>query len=68
MPCCFSSNPTSEKELYQAAEQKLGAAAQQSELVDRGKENTRKMLVGLLGSLGYENITVVFEDPPAPLP
>lgn len=64
----FSSSPTSEKELYQAAEQKLGAAAEQSELVDRGKENTRKMLEGLLGSLGFENITVVFDAPPVPLP
>ena len=61
----FSDNPTGEQELYQLAEDKLRAAADQSALRDRAERNTRKMLTALLRSLGFEKVTVVFEEPPA---
>jgi hypothetical protein len=60
----FSDNPTSERELYRLAEQKLAAAADESELAARAEHNTREMLVSMLRSLGYTEVTVTFEDPP----
>jgi hypothetical protein len=59
----MSDNPTSERELYQLATAKLGAAAAESGLVARAEANTRAMLVGMLRSLGFTNVTVTFEDP-----
>jgi hypothetical protein len=60
----FSANPTSERELYQLAERKLSAAANESELVARAEQNTRAMLQSMLRSLGYTEVTVIFKDPP----
>ncbi len=60
----FSDNPTSERELYRIAEQKLADAASESELTARAEQNTREMLQGMLHSLGYSDVTVVFKDPP----
>ena len=59
----FSDNPTGEQELYQLAEDKLLAAAGESALVSRAERNTEKMLTTLLGSLGFESVTIVFEAP-----
>jgi hypothetical protein len=61
----FSSNPTNDQPLYQAAEQKLRTAAENTELRQRAEANTRAMLQQLLGSLGFDEVTVVFEEPPA---
>ena len=61
----FSDNPTGEQELYQLAEDKLLAAAGESALVRRAERNTEQMLTALLESLGYETITIEFEEPPA---
>jgi len=61
----FSDNPTGEQELYQLAEDKLLAAAGESAIVSRAERNTEKMLTTLLRSLGFESVTVVFEEPPA---
>lgn len=60
----FSDNPTGEQELYQLAEDKLLAAAGESALRERAERNTQKMLEALLASLGFETVTVVFEEPP----
>jgi Protein of unknown function (DUF4230) len=60
----FSDNPTSERELYLLAEQKLAAAAAESELVARAEQNTREMLQTMLRPLGYTEVTVTFKDPP----
>ncbi|HEV8648539.1 MAG TPA: DUF4230 domain-containing protein [Actinomycetes bacterium] len=60
----LSDNPTSERELYQLATTKLGSAAVESGLVARAEANTRAMLVGMLRSLGFTNVTVTFQDPP----
>jgi hypothetical protein len=61
----LSDNPGSERELYLLAEQKVAAAATQSDLVARAEQNTRTMLQGMLRSLGYTSVTVVFTDRPA---
>jgi len=60
----FSDNPTSEQELYIKAEERLGSPAAQSELRKRTEENTRTMLTGMLGGLGYKDVTVEFERDP----
>jgi hypothetical protein len=61
----LSDNPTSERELYQLAQAKMQAAAAQSDLQGRAEQNTRAMLVSMLRSLGYREVTVTFRDPPS---
>ena len=46
-------------EFYALAEQRITAAAEASKLRDQADENTRAMLTGMLGSLGYQ---VTFPD------
>lgn len=46
-------------ELNKLAESRMAAAAEESELRGRAVENTKSMLTGLFGSLGYE---VTFRD------
>jgi Protein of unknown function (DUF4230) len=60
----LSDNPTSERQLYQLAEDRLEAAAAESGLVERAEENTRTMLQSMLRSVGYREVTVTFRDPP----
>jgi Protein of unknown function (DUF4230) len=60
----FTDSPTSERELYLTAQHRIHAAAQKSELKARAEKNTEKMLRGLLGKLGYENVSVVFGNAP----
>jgi Protein of unknown function (DUF4230) len=56
----FNDNPTSERELYQLAEDKLRAAAADSGLVDLAERNTEAMLRSLLTSLGFTQIEVTY--------
>lgn len=56
----FSDNPTSERELYVAAEEQLEAVAVDTQLRDRAEDNTRAMLQGLLHGLGFDTVTVRF--------
>ena len=46
-------------EFYALAEQRIAAAAEASTLRDQADQNTRAMLTGMLGSLGYQ---VTFPD------
>ncbi|HWH30134.1 MAG TPA: DUF4230 domain-containing protein [Mycobacteriales bacterium] len=57
----FSDNPTSERRVAMLAEDKLAAAAAESELRQQAEENTRRMLTGLARSLGYEQVVVEFD-------
>lgn len=57
----FSDNPTSEREVAALAEDKLDAAAADSDLRERAEENTREMLTGLARSLGYTDVEVRFD-------
>ena len=61
----FEDSPTGDQRYYVTAQEKLDRAAKHSDLVDRAEHNTTKMLKGLLGGLGYTNVTVVYA-PPAP--
>ena len=58
----LSDNPTSERDLYLLAEDKLAVAAADAGLVERAEENTEEMLGTLLRSLGYERVTVEFSE------
>ncbi|MDQ4070684.1 MAG: DUF4230 domain-containing protein [Actinomycetota bacterium] len=60
----FSDNPTSERPLVLAAQQKMREAADQSDLRRRAEENTRRMLEGMLRALGYTSVTVTFAPHP----
>jgi hypothetical protein len=59
----FANDPNRQREVYQLAEDKITAAARDSGLADRAQENTRKMLEGLLRSLGYEKVTISYAAP-----
>jgi hypothetical protein len=56
----FSNNPNKQQELYQLGEQRISQAAKDSGLGQRAEDNTRQMLIQLLRSLGYTQITVSF--------
>jgi hypothetical protein len=56
----FGGDPNRQQQVYQLAQERITAAANESSLKQRAEENTRKMLEGLLGSLGYTTIKVTF--------
>ena len=56
----FSGNPNSQQEVYILAEQKIEAAAKQSPLLSEAQKNTQGMLNGMLTSLGFQHVTVLF--------
>ena len=59
-----SDRPGDEQPLYQAAGEKLAAAAAADpELLRTAERNTRAMLTGLLRGLGFERITIGFRAP-----
>jgi len=60
----FAGDPVDDQDLYVAAESKLEQAAADSELLERAEDNTTKMLRALVGELGYEDVTVIFEPDP----
>jgi len=61
----FNDSPTSEQPLYLAAQAKMQAAAEETELRVRAERATSDMLGALVRSLGYGAVTVRFEDGPA---
>ena len=56
----FSDSPTSERELYVLAGNKMRAAAGESDLLARAEQNTTSMLQTLVRSLGFEHVAVSF--------
>ena len=56
---------TDDTALYAEAEDRLAAAAAESDLADRAEDNTREMLTTLAQSLGVDDVTVTFEANPA---
>ena len=60
----FSDSPTGERALQLAAQPRLAAAAAEAGLVQRAQDNTVTMLQGLLGALGFEDVTVTFAESP----
>ncbi|MFJ8619677.1 DUF4230 domain-containing protein [Streptomyces clavifer] len=61
----FSDNPGSEQAVNKLAAKHIGEAARESGLTGRAEKNTAAMLKGLLGSLGFDEVTVRFVDPPS---
>ena len=61
----FSATPTSDRQYLIAAEQKMTAAANDSDLRNRAETNTRAMLEKMLKTLGYSTVTVTFAPNPA---
>lgn len=59
----FGGDPDRQRQVFQLAEQRVAEAAASSGLLERAEENTGKMLEGMLGSLGYEKVTVTFGSP-----
>ena len=64
----FSGDPNRQTETMKLASDKIAEAAVASELKVRARENTRKTLEGLLHSLGYTSVTVVYGPPPGTTP
>ncbi|RIV37038.1 DUF4230 domain-containing protein [Micromonospora radicis] len=56
-------DPNRQQQVYRLAEDRITAAARDSGLTARAEENTRKMLAGLLASLGFEQVTVTYVAP-----
>jgi Protein of unknown function (DUF4230) len=56
----FSGNPNSQQEVYILAAQKINNAARASSLRADAQRNTTAMLDGMLTSLGFRHITVVY--------
>ncbi|GAA2509646.1 DUF4230 domain-containing protein [Pilimelia columellifera] len=55
----FGGAPDRQRVVYQLAEQRIGAAAGASGLLERAAGNTRQMIEGLLRSLGFDQVEVV---------
>ncbi|CAN5138264.1 hypothetical protein BH18ACT4_BH18ACT4_07940 [soil metagenome] len=62
----FGSDPTPDQALYKLGETALTDAAADTELLERARTNTTATLTALIQELGYENVTVVFDEPPRP--
>ena len=61
----FEDSPTGDRALFLLAERKLIEAARADPTLLRSAErNTRDTLTGLLRGLGFERITIRFEEPP----
>jgi hypothetical protein len=56
----LGSDPNDLNDLYNRSSQRIAAAAQQSDLMDRAESNTRLMLDSLLKQLGFERVTINF--------
>lgn len=56
----FSDNPGDERAVQRLAARHIADAAQETSLVDRAEANTTTMLRGLLRSLGFEEVKVVY--------
>lgn len=59
----FGGDPNKLNELYQLGQQKIAAAAVDSQLPQRAEQNTRQMLHDLLTSLGFVAVTINFPAP-----
>ncbi|HET8680302.1 MAG TPA: DUF4230 domain-containing protein [Micromonosporaceae bacterium] len=59
----FGGDPNKQRQLYIAAETKIGEAAKGSGLVERAQENTTKMLDQMLRALGYTTIKITYVAP-----
>ncbi len=61
-----SDQPVDDQALYVEAENRMEDAAAASDLSGLARRNTEDMLVAMLGSVGYDDVTVVFDSNDAP--
>lgn len=61
----FAGDPVDDQDLYVAAERKLEIAATDSDLQQRARQNTRETVTALLAEVGFDDVRVTFEQPPA---
>lgn len=61
----FAENPTDDTELYAAAEEKVAAAARESDLVEEARANTEQWLTTFLGAAGFDTVEITWQDSPA---
>ena len=59
----LGTDPDRQREVILLAEQRIATAAEESELRTRAADNTKRMLEGMLRSLGFETVTVDFVAP-----
>jgi hypothetical protein len=59
----FGNDPDQHQQILRLAERRIAEAAEASELRERAADNTRRMLEGMLSSLGFETVTVSFVSP-----
>jgi hypothetical protein len=59
----FRDDPGKQQQVYQLAQQRITEAARASELDERARENTQRMLESLFARLGYTTVTVSFASP-----
>ncbi len=57
----FDQAPRTDQELYVLAGQKLDDAARTSDLPGRAEQSTRNMLTSLATSMGFQQVTVIFQ-------
>jgi Protein of unknown function (DUF4230) len=58
----FAGNPNSQQQVYVLAQQRIQDAARASPLLTDAQRNTTAMLDGMLTSLGFRHITVVYRS------
>jgi len=60
----FADNPTDDTALFEAAEEKVAAAARESDLVEQARENTEAWLRTFLGAAGFDDVEISWRDSP----
>lgn len=60
----FASNPTDDSPIYTAAEEKVAAAARESDLVEEARRNTERWLRAFLGAAGFDHVEISWRDAP----
>lgn len=61
----FSSNPTDDAPLFRAAEEKVSAAARESDLIDEARANTERWMRTFLGAAGFDEVEISWQSSPA---
>ena len=60
----FSSNPFDDAKVYRAAQDKLGAAAEQSDVLEQARANTERWLTTFLQAAGFTNVEISWTEQP----
>jgi hypothetical protein len=58
----FAANPTDDRPVYEAAEERIAAAARSSELLEEARRNTERWLETFLGAAGFERVEITWAD------